>query len=164
MGKLPKAIPGQQRHLYFWSVEADPSVEREAGKRKLLKALHKHRPDKVMVGGETGETGYRHYHAVTRFAKPKRWEQMKTSVAIDMAYTKANGTGVSVKLFCPRRGQEDWDDMKSYMSTKKHKATDGDGNLLIEDRWTWDQTLAWLCGVEKVDGKWVDVSDQEVAQ
>lgn len=146
MGKLPAAKIGAQRHLYFWTVEADPSVEREEGKKKLMTALRRHRPEKVMVGGETGETGYRHYHAVTRWAKPKRWEKMATAVARDMAYTKENGKDVSVRLFCPRRGHEDWGDMHSYMSVKKHKAVDGDGNLIVEEKWTWNQTLLWLCG------------------
>lgn len=146
MGVLPECVPGGKYQLMFGTVEADPSVTPKAGKDMLSACLNGFNPSRKCVAHEISETGYAHYHFVLWWPKPQRFTMMVKAVKKRMHYVKENGTGISVRVFHPRGGAEAWPDMMSYVTEKKHKISEGDGELIVVDN-----RVCPLCIEDKIE-------------
>ena len=133
MPNLPPCKNDNKYHLTFWTVEANPQEDSAVSKAKLARALSANgNIDKCHVSREISETGY-HHHVVCKFIQAQRIANLTKEIQAKMAYKKANGSKISVRVFHPRRGSdEDYPKLMSYIIEKKFKEADPDPDGPLE--------------------------------
>ena len=146
MPSLPACNLDNKYSLTFWTVEADPKEAPGASKQRLAK-IFKDVSKKCHVAREVSETGYHHHHVCVEFNKPQRIKALIKTVQEHMKFDKPGGTGISVRVFHPRRGSaEDYTNLLSYITDKRFKDSkpDPDGPLEVNTGCPYCKAKKWI--------------------
>lgn len=125
--KIPNANPKNKYQYLFWTVERNPSEDRDVGKKRLLDLFATHWRGRIAT--DTGKTmlkvvaekgsqeEYAHYHVMVKLKDDLHWVALKNKVRKAMHFKKENGKGISVWVGHARKGDVDpWTDWSKYVT------------------------------------------------